>query len=133
MAAFASLAACLRAVHHPKVGVGLSAMVVMGPEHSRVYQRAGWSKAQVLEALHGELMMKGSEVARGAGGGRGPPVRPGTWSLSCADYPDSLHLRRGDPGDPGDTGYSDTGKNTFSKALFEPKMFLKSTTYNVRS
>lgn len=63
-----SLAACLRAVHHPKVGVGLSAMVVMGPEHSRVYQRAGWSKAQVLEALHGELMMKGSEVARGAGG-----------------------------------------------------------------
>ncbi|MGH0030808.1 MAG: thioredoxin family protein [Myxococcota bacterium] len=63
-----SLAAVLRGVGHPKMCIALSALVVIGPEHARVFQQAGWSKAQLLERLHAELTRKGFEVARGAGG-----------------------------------------------------------------
>jgi hypothetical protein len=72
-----SLAACLRTVHHPKMGVAMSALLVLGPEHARVYQQAGWSKQQVLDALHAELLMPGEEVVRGAGGmAEGMPLPP---------------------------------------------------------
>jgi hypothetical protein len=63
-----SLAACLRTTLHPKMGVGMSALVVMGPEHSRVFREAGWSKAKLLATLHELLQMPGREVVRGAGG-----------------------------------------------------------------
>ena len=43
-----SLASCLRAVHHPKLGVALSALLVIGPEHARVFREAGWSKAKLM-------------------------------------------------------------------------------------
>lgn len=70
-----SLAACLRTTLHPKMGIGMSALVAIGPEHSRVFRKAGWTKPELLEALHKELLMKGSEVKRGAGGiAEGMPV-----------------------------------------------------------
>ena len=73
-----SLAGCLRATLHPKMGVGMSAMVAIGPEHSRVFREAGWSKQELLDALHAELQMKGSEVRRGAGGiAEGMPIPEG--------------------------------------------------------
>ena len=63
-----SLAACLRTVHHPKVAVALSAMLIVGPEHGRVLSSTGWSKAEVLERLHAELQIPGAELTRGAKG-----------------------------------------------------------------
>jgi hypothetical protein len=64
----ASLAANLRSVHHPKLVVGFEGLLVMGPEHARVFSRAGWSKTQVMEALGEHLMIPGAELVRGAGG-----------------------------------------------------------------
>jgi hypothetical protein len=63
-----SFAACLRTVHHPKLAVALSALLVVGPEHGRVFREAGWSKARLLETLHALLARPGSEVVRGADG-----------------------------------------------------------------
>ncbi|MGE4606412.1 MAG: thioredoxin family protein [Myxococcota bacterium] len=63
-----SLAANLRTVHHPKAVMGFECMLVIGPEHARVFSRAGWDKARVLAELHARLMIPGSELIRGAGG-----------------------------------------------------------------
>jgi hypothetical protein len=40
----------------------------VGPEHARVFREAGWSKARLLEELHGRLQLPGAEMVRGAGG-----------------------------------------------------------------
>lgn len=64
----ASFAVNLRALHHPKLAIGFDAMLVVGPEHARVFREAGWTKARLLEELHGRLQLPGAEVVRGAGG-----------------------------------------------------------------
>lgn len=64
----ASLAACLRTVHHPKLPLGFDAILVMGPEHLRVFADAGWDRARILAELHERLQLPGSEIVRGAGG-----------------------------------------------------------------
>ncbi|NNL66803.1 MAG: thioredoxin family protein [Myxococcales bacterium] len=58
----------LRTVHHPKLALAFDALLAIGPEHSRVFREAGWSKAQLLERLHALLQLPGSEIVRGAGG-----------------------------------------------------------------
>jgi hypothetical protein len=63
-----SLAACLRTVHHPKLVMGFDAILVMGPEHARVFTLAGWDRQRILEELHARLQIPGSELIRGAGG-----------------------------------------------------------------
>jgi hypothetical protein len=63
-----SLAGCLRAVPHPKLGLGFEAVVVISPEHGRVFREAGWSKERVREELLAHLQLDGDEVVRGAGG-----------------------------------------------------------------
>jgi hypothetical protein len=89
-----SLAACLRTVHHPKTGVGLSAMLVVGPEHSRVFRNAGWSRQQLLDTLLSELQMKGADVMRGAGGiAEGIPLPPAATEAQIPKFlPGNLHL-----------------------------------------
>ncbi len=63
-----SYAACLRTVHHPKL-VGFSdAMLVVGPEHARVFRDAGWTKDALKARLHELLQIPGAELLRGAGG-----------------------------------------------------------------
>lgn len=64
----ASFAVNLRALHHPKLALGFDAMLVVGPEHARVFREAGWSKARVLEELHQRLQLPGAGMVRGAGG-----------------------------------------------------------------
>jgi hypothetical protein len=64
----ASLAACLRTVHHPKLVTGFDAVLVIGPEHARVFAEAGWDRKRVLAELHARLLSPGSELVRGAGG-----------------------------------------------------------------
>ncbi len=63
-----SLAACLRTVHHPKLPMAFDAILVLGPEHARVYAEAGWSRQEVLDALHAELQLNTDDIIKGAGG-----------------------------------------------------------------
>ncbi len=61
-----SLAAQLLAVGHPKLPN--EAMLIMTPEHQRVFAEAGWSKARFRAELEPLLVLDGDEARRGAGG-----------------------------------------------------------------
>jgi hypothetical protein len=63
-----TLAAALRSVAHPKLVLGFDAMLVVSPEHARVFADAGWTRPRVLEELHALLQLDGAELVRGAGG-----------------------------------------------------------------
>jgi hypothetical protein len=63
-----SLAVNLRTVNHPKLPIGFDAILVLGPEHARVFADAGWDRARILAELHARLQLPGSEIVRGAGG-----------------------------------------------------------------
>ena len=63
-----TFAAKLRAVSHPKLVLGMGAMLVVSPEHARVFAAAGWTKARLRSELDALLLIDGSELARGAGG-----------------------------------------------------------------
>jgi hypothetical protein len=63
-----SLALGLRAVHHPKLVLAFDAILVLGPEHARVFVEGGWDRTRVLEELHARLQFTGEELVRGAGG-----------------------------------------------------------------
>jgi len=63
-----SFAAKLRAAHHPKIVVAMAAMLVVSPEHARVFAAAGWSKARLRAELEALLLLDGDELVRGAGG-----------------------------------------------------------------
>jgi len=63
-----TLAACLRTVHHPKLPLVFDAILVVSPEHARVFADAGWTKAQLVARLHELLLLPGEEIVRGAGG-----------------------------------------------------------------
>ena len=63
-----TLAACLRTVQHPKLPLGFDAILVLGPEHARVFKDAGWSKQQVKDEIMSHLQLAGSEIVRGADG-----------------------------------------------------------------
>jgi hypothetical protein len=62
-----SFAACLRTVAHPKL-IGWPALVVVSPEHARVFREAGWSKQQLRARLLDLLTIPAEELAPGAGG-----------------------------------------------------------------
>ena len=63
-----SFALALRAVDHPKMAMAGDAVLVVSPEHSRVFIDAGWSKARLLQVLEGLLQFPGEEMVAGAGG-----------------------------------------------------------------
>jgi hypothetical protein len=63
-----SLAWCLRTVAHPKFVLDYDAVVVVSPEHGRVFREAGWSKARLREEIGQVLTLPGAEIVRGAGG-----------------------------------------------------------------
>ncbi len=63
-----SFAACLRATTHPKLPIAFDAMLIITPDHLRVYEEAGWSKARFREELGALLQIPGTEMVRGAGG-----------------------------------------------------------------
>lgn len=64
----ASYAACLRTVHHPKLVIGFDAILVVSPDHGRIFADAGWSRDRLLEELHGRLLAPGADLVRGAHG-----------------------------------------------------------------
>ena len=63
-----SLASSLRTLHHPKLVMVFDCFLAIGPEHSRVFREAGWSKEQVLARLNELLQIPGTELVRGAAG-----------------------------------------------------------------
>jgi thiol-disulfide isomerase/thioredoxin len=63
-----SFAACLRTVHHPKLPLRFDAILVVSPDHSRVFADAGWDRTRLLAELDGLLQLPGAEIVRGAGG-----------------------------------------------------------------
>jgi len=63
-----SLAACLRTVHHPKLPLGFDVILVVGPEHARVFREGGWDRSRLLAELDARLQLPGAEIVRGAGG-----------------------------------------------------------------
>lgn len=63
-----SLAASLRAVAHTKLFGMADAILLVSPEHRRVFREGGWSKADLRAALYNALMTPGAEIMRGANG-----------------------------------------------------------------
>ena len=63
-----TFAACLRTVHHPKLPFAFDAVLVISPEHARVFAQANWDRERVLKEIHDRLQLPGIEIVRGAGG-----------------------------------------------------------------
>jgi hypothetical protein len=63
-----TFARCLRATAHPKLPLAFDAMVVISPEHLRVYAEAGWGKERFRAELGTLLQLDGHELVRGADG-----------------------------------------------------------------
>ena len=58
----------LRMVGHPKLAGLADAIVVVSPEHARVFREAGWSKARLRQEVFSLLTLPAAEMAEGAGG-----------------------------------------------------------------
>jgi len=63
-----TFAACLRTLHNPKSVLGFDVILVVSPEHARVFAEAGWDRDRLIAELHGRLQIPGAELVRGAGG-----------------------------------------------------------------
>jgi hypothetical protein len=63
-----TFAACLRTLHNPKLVIGFDTVLVVGPEHARVFADDGWDRDRLLTELHARLQSPGSELVWGAGG-----------------------------------------------------------------
>ncbi|MEI8159464.1 MAG: thioredoxin family protein [Actinomycetes bacterium] len=61
-----SFAACLRATHHPKSVLSFDAILVVSPDHSRVYAEAEWDREKILSELYARLNIPGAELVKGA-------------------------------------------------------------------
>ncbi len=62
-----SLAIQLQATYHHKLVHGFDAMLIMGPEHARVFTEGGWGRDRILSELHARLKRPAAELERGAG------------------------------------------------------------------
>jgi thiol-disulfide isomerase/thioredoxin len=63
-----SYAECMRTVHHPKIAGFSDVMLVVSPEHARIFRESGWSKDDLRNRLQELLQIPGSELVRGARG-----------------------------------------------------------------
>jgi hypothetical protein len=63
-----TFAACLRSVWSTKAVMAFDTLVVVSPEHARVFRESGWSKQQLIDELQERLQIPGAELVRGAGG-----------------------------------------------------------------
>jgi hypothetical protein len=63
-----TLAHQLQAMHHHKLVMAFDAILVMGPEHARVFADAGWDRDRIIFELHMRLTTPIEDLVRGAGG-----------------------------------------------------------------
>jgi hypothetical protein len=64
----ASLALALENVATPRLRLAFDAMLLVGPEHGRVFREAGWSRERVQAELFAATMSPAGELVKGAGG-----------------------------------------------------------------
>jgi hypothetical protein len=64
----ASLAMALENVATPRLRLAFDAMLLVGPEHGRIFKEAGWTREQVQQRLHELTHSPAGELVRGAGG-----------------------------------------------------------------
>jgi hypothetical protein len=64
----ASLAFALENVATPRLRLAFDALLLVGPEHGRIFRDAGWDRARVQQALFDATMSPAGELVRGAGG-----------------------------------------------------------------
>ena len=64
----ASLAAGLESVASTRVRLAWDAMLVIGPEHGRVFREAGWTRERLQEELFTRTQSPAGSLVRGAGG-----------------------------------------------------------------
>jgi len=60
-----SIAGTLRAVNHTEIANAADVVVVVGPEHGRVFDTAGWTKADTTAALHARTTIPGKDLGMG--------------------------------------------------------------------
>ena len=71
-----TFAAGLKSVGHPKLALASDAILVVSPEHERVFRLAGWTKDDLKKRLKDLLIVSGSEIVEGADGiSEGLPMR----------------------------------------------------------
>ncbi len=63
-----SFALSLRTVDHAKLAMAGDAVLLVSPEHARVFIEAGWSKQRLREELEQLLLAPGKDLIVGAGG-----------------------------------------------------------------
>lgn len=63
-----SFALSLRTVDHAKLAMAGDAVLVVSPEHARVFIEAGWPKQRLREELEKLLLAPGKDLVAGAGG-----------------------------------------------------------------
>lgn len=63
-----TFAACLRVNGHPKLPMAFDAVLVVSPEHGRVFREAGWDRARLVAELGTLLTLQSDELLRGAAG-----------------------------------------------------------------
>jgi len=63
-----NFAECLKAIYSVKLAPACDAILVVCPEHERVYREAGWSKQRVYEELYRLCEMDGADLIYGARG-----------------------------------------------------------------
>ncbi len=63
-----SLAMGLKAVYHHKWNLDADVILAVSPEHSRVFENAGWSKAMLRDALESKLQLETKTMIKGVGG-----------------------------------------------------------------
>lgn len=89
-----SFAECLRVVDHPKLAMAGDAVLVVSPEHERVFRNSGWSKARLKDELHTLLQLSGADMVAGERGiAEGLPEK--FRSATVPKFrPDGLHIVR---------------------------------------
>ncbi|WP_040340004.1 thioredoxin family protein [Candidatus Blastococcus massiliensis] len=63
-----SFAACLRVNGHPKLPMAFDAVLVVSPEHGRVFREAGWDRARLVAELEALLTLPSDDLLQGVGG-----------------------------------------------------------------
>ncbi|MDP6978251.1 MAG: thioredoxin family protein [Myxococcota bacterium] len=87
-----SLAETLRGIYHPKAIIAFDAILIVGPEHARVFREAGWSKDQLEARLHELCQIPSEDLVRGAGGmAEGMPQKAPVETLPKF-RPDGIHI-----------------------------------------
>src|SRR3546814_8971726 len=84
----------LGSIGHPKKVEGHEAMLVLSPEHYRIFRDAGWDRVRILAEFDDVLRKPGSEIVRGAGGVEEGVVPEQADDMLSKFWPGGLHIVR---------------------------------------